>query len=371
VQWTGANGLVPLLPVYTANLGADPAITGNFLAIVYVGLACGSVAAGWLSDRLQRRKALYVAVGVANVPVNWLMGRAANMGQLTVLMTLSGFLIGMGLSLLGILTGLFADRAERGRVFGLLGMTGSFGSVIGGLTIGPAADRWGYPTMLTLLALFYVLWPLLGSFLRDTTVTRRQTKAISISGEGTRLGGAFILLLIVTLLFTLGGFVSSMGRSLAMDELGLPSAAISSTTAVSGVIGLPLRPLIGRLSDRVGRKRLMVLCYLLRAVGFLALSAATSLWHFWVTGALLAIPAAARALGDALATDLLPRESLGVGMSLLSAVNWIAGIAGFAGTGHAIQHLGMRTTMIATASLPLIGILLLIPIRQTEHEQEG
>ena len=134
---------------------------------------------------------------------------------------------------------------------------------------------------------------------------------------------------------------------------------------------MPLRPLIGRLSDRVGRKRLMLLGYVLRAVGFLALSAATSLWHFWVTGALLAIPAAARAVGNALATDLLPRESLGAGMSLLSAVVWIAGIAGFAATGQAIQHLGSKATLIATASLTVIGLLLLIPIRQVAREQEG
>ena len=46
VNWIGANGLIPLLPVYATQRGADPAATGYYLASVYLGLAAGSFASG-------------------------------------------------------------------------------------------------------------------------------------------------------------------------------------------------------------------------------------------------------------------------------------------------------------------------------------
>ena len=131
-----------------------------------------------------------------------------------------------------------------------------------------------------------------------------------------------------------------------------------------------LPPLVGRLSDRVGRKRLIALCYLIRAIAVLAMSASTSLWHFWAAAVLSAFAGPGRSLGNALATDLVPRESLGVALSLFNATGWVAGIVGFAGIGHAFQHLGATTTLIATASLPLVALLLLIPIREAERKKQ-
>ena len=54
-------------------------------------------------------------------------------------------------------------------------------------------------------------------------------------------------------------------------------------------------------------------------------------------------------------------------VSLFTTTNWIAGIIGFAGTGYAIQYLGVISTLNAGALLPLIGIILLIPIQQTQQ----
>jgi len=369
VHWSGANGLVPLLPVYANRLGADPAVTGYFLAVVYLGLASGSVAAGWLSDRFQRRKGLYIAAGIANVLVNWLMGRATSVGQLTVLMTLSGFLIGMGLALLNILAGLFVERNERGRVFGILGMTGALGAFVGGLTVGPAADRWGYPHMLTLLALYYILWPVLGSFLQDKTVDPGQTAHPLTTQRGPGLGGAFYLLLLAHVVVTVSSFVSAMGKTLSMDGLGFASASISITTAISGAVSVPFRYLAGYLSDRLGRKGLMAFCYLAGAGGLVALSRSTLLWHFAFTAVLQTIPDTSISLGSALVTDLVPQKALARGMSFFNATGWLAGMLGFAATGQAIQLLGMSRALIVTAALPLIAIALLVPIRQRVHEE--
>jgi len=71
------------------------------------------------------------------------------------------------------------------------------------------------------------------------------------------------------------------------------------------------------------------------------------------------------AQGAALVTDLVPQEALGRGMNLYSMTGWIGAVIGFASTGHAIQSLGMLSTLIAGGILPLISIALLMPVHRT------
>ena len=155
-----------------------------------------------------------------------------------------------------------------------------------------------------------------------------------------------------------------------MNNLGFVAAAISSTGAIAGAVTLPLPLLIGWLSDRFGRKRVLAFCYLAGIVSMLILVKSVSLWHFGVAAALRRFAVSVgRVIGSALTVDLVPQESMGKGISLFSATTWIGGIIGFAGTGYTIQHLGLIPTFILGALLPLMSIILLIPIRQVEQEE--
>ena len=368
---TVGAGLMPLLPVYAIQLGAAPAVVGYYLSFSFLALAIGSLVAGWLSDRLQRRKVLFIATSVASVPTYWLMSRATNVWQLAVLTATAWFLGGVGGALINILAGLFAEEAERGKIFGILALASPLGSLIGGLTVGRMADQWGYPAMFAALAIFSCSWPLAGILLEDKVVEReRRVKGAQTSHPAERavFGRGFAFLLLVGLAAATSTNVSGLGRSLAMNELGFAAAAISSTAAVGGAVTLPLGPLVGWLSDRVGRKRLLALAYIPGAVGLLALALSSSLTHFWIATSLVFIMGSVHgAVGSALVTDLVPQASLGKGLSLFSATTWAGGIIGYAGTGEAVQHLGPTTTLIIGAFLPLLALLLLLPVRDAER----
>jgi len=302
---------------------------------------------------------------VVSIPGVWLMGRATNVWHLTALTASVWFSGGVGLALISILTGLFAEETERGKVFGILSLTSALGTTIGGLATGPMVDRWGYPTMFATLSLFLILWPLTALLVEDKVVARVRVDEASAVGESPGLGRRVFLLLLASLTVAVAIFVSQLGRSLAMNDLGFVAAAISSTGAIGGAFALPLLPLVGWLSDRVERKRLLALSYLTGTVSLLILAASASLWHFWVVASLMAVfVSVSGAVGSALVTDLVPQEALGRGMSLFSAASWVGGIIGFAGAGYAIQNLGLIFTFIVGASLPLVAIALLIPIRR-------
>jgi MFS family permease len=369
VVWTVGNGLIPLLPVYATQMGAEPALVGVYMGLSYLALAGGTVTAGWLSDRLQRRKTLLLIAGALNAPAIWLMGRVANVWQLAAVTGGVWFLAGSVLTLVSILTGLFAGPSERGRFFGILSLTAALGSLLGGLVTGPMADRWGYATMFSVLSLLWCLSPLAVLLLEDRLVAPPPISAASSARGMLGFGSSLFLLLLASLVIGLGYFVAVLSRSLVMYDLGFSASAISGTGAVGGAVTLPLPPLLGWLSDRTSRKRLLVVCCLIGTVGVLVLAVAASLWHFWVVMSVASVLFSVSGVGSAMVTDLVPAGSLGRGLSLFNATTWVGGVLGFAGTGYAIQRLGLTATVLLGAALPLLAIALLIPVRETVHKE--
>jgi MFS family permease len=153
-----------------------------------------------------------------------------------------------------------------------------------------------------------------------------------------------------------------------MEEMGFSAKAISSAAAVGGIVALGASLLAGWLSDRIGRKWLLAVCYFGGAVGLIVLVVATSLVHFWAVAVLLSlVGSVAGGIGSALVTDLVPQETLGRGLSLFSAMGWVGGIIGYAGTGYAIENVGLAPTVITGALVSLAAIVLLVPIRVTRQ----
>ncbi len=372
VVFTVGSGLVPLLPIYATRLGADSVLTGYYLAFAFLALAASSVFAGWLSDRLQRRKSLLMVAGVLMIPTVWLMGQVTTIVGLAILTAVLWFLAGVVVTIVNLLTGLFVDKTERGKVFGIIGLAAPLASMIGGFGSGPIVDRWGYPALFTVDALIYILLPLSALLLADKPARIRGSRIVNSASQGVMLSRAFLLLFFASILAHIANSQIVLGRSMIMDGQSFDATAISSSGAMGAIIGLPFPVFIGWLSDRLGRKPLMMICYLASLIGLVVLASSFSLWHFWVAMALQSIIGAGVAVGSALITDLVPRESLATPLSVYGSTQFIGYVVGFGGMGTVIQLVGLSTSLLIGIVLCMVALLLLVivprhaPVVKTE-----
>jgi MFS family permease len=366
VPWTVGNGLIPLLPVYATQLGASSAQAGYYLAFSYLALALGAVSAGWISGSRYRLKLPLIVAGLVGIPAAWLMGRVSSLWGLAALTALIWYLGGLGFALISILAGLTARENERGKVFGILSLTNGLGAAVGGLLAGWLVKSGGYPELFNALAILLTLWPLSASFIEESVPAKPASKTAP-AAKTQGLGKNFILLFMAGVVSAISAFFIVLIRSLLMQDLEFNALEISSTGAVGGLVAMPLPLMMGWLSDRRGRKGYLVACYLFILVAILLLAISKQLWNFWVIMILLGIATQGSAsLGNALVTDLAPRESLSKGLAIFGASSWIGGVIGFAAAGVLIQTLGFLPTIAIGAFLALgaLGLVALTNFRQ-------
>ncbi len=354
------NILLPLLPVYMARLGIETGAIGIYFAFAFAALAGGSLLCGWISSRFQKRRLTIIIAAAISIPSTLLIGQMDTFLLITLLTMITWAMGGLVTGMVNILTGLSADPAHRGQVFGTIGLAVGLGQVIGGLGAGPVVDRWGFSAMFIVASLPWIM-PLVAALFIDDKVVVREHNALQQPLQLTR---GFWLLLLATLLSSTIASGNGLARPLAMDALDFNATALSSTAAVSGIIALPLPFIIGWASDRLGRKRALAFSYLCVGLGTLVLVFSSALWHFWLSTILITANIASMGAGSALVADLVPAQSLDRALSRFVATPWVAGVIGFGVMGYIVQALGLQITFLLAGIFPLISLLVLVTIKR-------
>jgi MFS family permease len=164
--------------------------------------------------------------------------------------------------------------------------------------------------------------------------------------------------LLVSLLSGIAVSAGRLGAPLSMQALGFSTADIVSTATVGGLVTIPIALLIGALSDRQGRGRFLMLCYLLAAATAVILSNATQVWHFWLAAILTQLALCTNgALASALATDWIAPDTLSRGLPWINTMHSIASIVSFASVGYIMDALGATPLYLAVMALALVAAL--------------
>lgn len=154
-----------------------------------------------------------------------------------------------------------------------------------------------------------------------------------------------------------------------MDARHFDATTISRAAAIGSLLTLPLPIVIGGLADRIGRKTLIMACFLAPTLGLLIQIAATQPWHFLASSVLSTIVGVSTVAGAALLSDSFPKASLGTALALLNATPWIGIVFGLSAGGLVIRTLQMTLALLLAALLGFVALLLLLPIAEAPSEQ--
>ena len=359
VIYSGISGLVGLMPIYLEQLGADATVTGFFLAFVYLSLALSNITGGWLSGWLQRRKTLLILGGLLAVPIAWLMSQTSAVGPLLLLMVGLWFTTGISMTMVTILTGLSSEATHRGRNFGLLSLSTGLGLFLGGWISGPIVDRWGFPALFAAFAAFYLLLPAAGWFVEDRGGGQPERKAAVSGFHGIFSERTFTILFAASILAQAANIMIFLSRPLIMNALDFDLSTISRTAAIGSLVTLPLPLILGWLTDRIGRKPIIVACFLAPTLGLLVQVTAVHLWQFWVSSILYTVVGASIVVGSALVSDIFVEEARSVPLALLNATPWIGIVAGLSAGGIAMNVFQIRPALLLAMLPGIVAILLL------------
>lgn len=354
------NGLYPLLPLFAGEFGASPTVISIFLASLGATNATGALLAGRLMARFNPRT-LYVGVSASGVLGLLILTQASGLWLAAAATALLWFVGGFVMSLGNVLTGLTVAPQERGRAFSLLFLASPIAAIFGGGALGAIVDGPGYTPGFLLLAVMWAAIPVLGMNLSGGPLPQSALPgAQTDAARPATLGGSFILLLVSALAVAAAIQARNVAAFLQMQQAGFSAAAISSTTVAAGVVTIPVAVYAGSLSDRIGRRALMMGATALVVLTVVSLAWAGELWHFALGLALLlAATAVLRPATTAIATDLLPPAALQRGIPLIEAGMMGIGIPATAAAGYILERFGpLGITLLSVSLLLLSGVAL-------------
>lgn len=355
--FTVGSGVMSLIALFAQSLGTSPSEIGFSLAIAFVAISISTFGSAWLSNHFQSRKKFIILAAALSIPTAYMLGQSQNIQQLTLWISILWFLFGIISTMLNIITGLFADEKHRGKTFGMLGAAVALAQFISGLSAGRIVDQWGYPALFIAASGLYATLALFALLLEDKKI-KHTGKAKKITTTATRDNNLILLMLMIAsvMVMAVAFMTSNMARPMMMELQNFSPTDITSVVAISGIVSFPIPIVMGWLSDRIGRRSTLIICYLLPTLGVAMLLPATILWQYWIAQSFIEANKGINTVASAFITDIVPLQDLSDSLARYNATTWIGAVVGFTTTGILIQNLGLTWTMVLGFALLLIAI---------------
>lgn len=328
--------IAPLLPLYlVGTLGASVRMVGVIEGAAEAVAALLKVASGWWSDRVARRKPLIVAgYGLASL-VRPLVALAQSGSQVLAIRLADRVGKGLRGAPRDALLAASVPADQRGRAFGFHRAADHAGAVVGPL-IALVCLYW---LAMEVRQVFWVA-AVPGALavvvaivcVREAPPHERHSRAPAIAASITNsasparaaLPRRFWSGIAPIVLFTLGNSTDAF-LLLRASQLGVPTTLIPLLWVALHVVKSASSTPGGALSDRLGRRPLIVAGWTLYAAVYAGFALAETRWHAW---ALFAAYGAVFGLTEgtekALVADLVPASQRG------TAFGWYHGLVGAA-----------------------------------------
>ena len=375
-----------ILPLYLSGvLGVRTSVIGLIEGIAEATASLLKVFSGWLSDRLGARKWLAVAgYGLATLAKPFFY--FANTWPMVLIVRWADR-VGKGIRT-SPRDALVADSiapSQRGLAFGFHRAADTGGAVLGlvialGIVLATQAHTTGlgretFQTIVLVSLIPAVLAVLSLAIGAKDVPTTSKAECPKVTFRG--LGRPFLVFMLIAGLFDLGNS-SDAFLVLRAQERGLSVPGILGMLITFNLVYTLLSTPAGALSDRVGRRAIIVSGWLVYAVIYLGFALARSGWHVWVLYALYGVYyGLAYGTTKALVADLVPAALRGTAYGTYNTVlgvldfpaSLIAGLL-WQGVGK-WQGLGASAPFYFGASLSLIAAIFMLLWRPQPTAQNG
>lgn len=364
--------IYPLLPLFLSTvLGANASFIGAIEGAAESTAALLKLASGWWSDKVKKRKPLVVlGYGIAAV-VRPFVALAQTAGMVLAIRVADRVGKGIRTAPRDALLADSSDAASRGRAFGFHAAMDNAGAVLGPLIAFVLLGQFH-------LSLRNVFWlaaiPGALAFIvlvvAVKEVARQEepgdTESRPHLSVNERLGKRFWAYLGVVFLFTLGNSTDAF-LLLRANQLGVAVVMAPILWAFLNLIKAALGTWGGALSDRLGRKPLIVAGWLIYAAVYFGFAMATEQWHAWALFASYAVfYALTEGTEKALVADLVPRAQRGVAFGWFNLAIGLGALPASLIFGVIWDRTGAHAAFIFGATLALlaaVGMALVAPGR--------
>lgn len=274
--------LYPLVPIFiTATLGAPAFAVGAVEGAAEATASFVKLLSGWLSDRLGRRKAIVIGGYALSAVAKPLLAAAGAWSVVLFARVVDRFGKGIRTSARDALLADSAPAESRGRAFGFHRSADTLGAVLGPLLAIPllAAVHGNLRTI-------FILSVIPAGCGLAALMTVRERPAFPRPVAPPRLSWGTLSAplrhyILAMLVFALGNssdaFIILRGRQLGLSLVGV-ILAYAAYNLVYSASAFPA----GVLSDRIGRRRMVVGGLGFFAVAYLGFALARAPWQMWV-----------------------------------------------------------------------------------------
>ena len=374
-----------LLPLFLANiLGAAPIIIGFVEGVAESTASLLKIFSGWLSDKLGKRKSLaIIGYGLSTLAKPFMY-----------IATTWGLVLGVRFSDRlgkGVRTAprdaLVADSVsadERGKSFGFHRAMDTSGAALGLIvaaavvfllqrgTFELARDTYQWlvligivPAVLALFVFFFVREAKKDSTSQTQSNSQTNPPYTDRSPQATKAGfdNRFKLFLGIMFLFTLGNS-SDAFLILRAQNLGNSVLHILLMLIVFNLVYAAISTPAGVVSDKQGRRRVILLGWLIYALTYLGFAMASASWHIWLLFAFYGVYyGLAEGVARAFVADLVPEERRGTAYGLFHGIVGITLLPASIIAGWLWQTISPAAPFYlgaGLASLAMIGLLALV-----------
>jgi MFS family permease len=369
--------IYPFLPLFlNLTLGVSPAVVGLIEGAAESLSSLLKLWAGYISDRVGKRKLLIVlGYGLANVARPFI-GYAGSWTQVLGIRLIDRFGKGLRGAPRDAMIADSAAPAQRGLAFGFHRAMDHTGAVIGpllgyGLVWFLAKNRDSLTSADYNLIFLLAAVPALASvfvvlfMVRETDAPhpadapRKEPPKLSLAGFDSNFKKFLLLVALFTLSNSSDAFLILRAdqAGIALTQIPLLWAALHLVKVLSSLIG-------GDLSDKLGRKTLIVAGWLLYALvylGFAFVSSATGAWAlFLVYGLYFGLCEGAE---KALVADLVKPEQRGTAFGLYNLAFGVTVLPASLLTGLVWNLHGPRAAFLLCAGLGTLAALLFLSVK--------